>query len=53
VSPDGLVSPYPSSENKVSLFDAIKKQNSQEVTRLLQQAIDQVDPSRIPHKVLA
>ncbi len=52
VSPDGLVSPYPSSENKISLFDAIKKQNSQEVARLLQQAIDQVDPFRIPQKVL-
>lgn len=52
VSPDGLVSPYPSSENKISLYDAIKKQNSQEVARLLQQAIDQVDPSRIPQKVL-
>lgn len=53
VSPDWLVSPYPSSENKISLYKAIKTQNAQEVSKLLQQAIDQVDPSRIPHKVLA
>jgi len=50
VSPDGFVSPYPSSENNVSLYDAIKTRNTQEVANLLQQAIDQVDSSRIPQK---
>lgn len=52
VSPDGLISPYPTSENKVSLYEAIKTKNTQEIEKLLCEAIDEVEESKIYNKTL-
>ncbi len=40
VSPDWLVSPYPSSKDKLSIYDAIKKQSTEELENILGQATD-------------
>ena len=47
VSPDWLVSPYPSTQNKISLYDDKKKRNTENIVNLLQQAIEQVATPKI------
>lgn len=47
ISPDGLVSPYPSNESKLSLYSSLKEKNTHEIEKLLQQAIDEVKVSNV------
>lgn len=51
VSPDGLISPYPSTQNKVSLYDAIKKRDTKDVEKLLYEAIYESSQSKIGNHV--